>query len=57
MICDMKGEGKRFTYERVFINKYGLPTYETKEIAIQKRRASNPSESIIITANRAKLLL
>jgi len=48
-----EGEKEKGLHTRVFINKYGLPTYETKEIglAFKKEELLNPSESIIITAN------
>jgi arginyl-tRNA synthetase len=40
-------------HTRVFITKDGLPTYETKEIALNKRKFDliKPDHSIVVTAN------
>ncbi|NLD25041.1 arginine--tRNA ligase [Candidatus Dojkabacteria bacterium] len=48
-----EGEKEKGLHTRVFINKYGLPTYETKEIglALKKEELLRSDESIIITAN------
>ncbi len=44
---------KHGLHTRVFINSQGLPTYETKELGLTKKkfRDENPDVSIVITAN------
>ncbi len=48
-----EGDKKKNLHTRVFINKYGLPTYEAKEIglALLKKERVDYDTSIIITAN------
>lgn len=48
-----EGEKEKGLHTRVFVNRYGLPTYEAKEIglALKKDEFLDVSDSIIITAN------
>ena len=51
-----EGDEKKNLHTRVFVNKYGLPTYEAKEIglAFKKKNEVDCDESLIITANEQK---
>ena len=48
-----RGEKEKNLHTRVFINKYGLPTYETKEIglAFKKSEIVDYDKSIMVTAD------
>jgi arginyl-tRNA synthetase len=48
-----EGETKKGLHTRVFVNNYGIPTYEAKDLglAISKERVMKYDESIIITGN------
>jgi arginyl-tRNA synthetase len=48
-----RGDEKKNLHTRVFVNKQGVPTYETKELglAIRKRELIDYDESVIITAD------
>jgi len=48
-----EGDEKKNLHTRVFVNKYGLPTYESKEIglAFKKKEVMDFDLSIVITAN------
>ena len=48
-----RGDEKKNLHTRVFVNKYGLPTYEAKELglAIKKGELIDYDESIVITAD------
>jgi arginyl-tRNA synthetase len=48
-----RGDEKESLHTRVFVNKYGLPTYEAKEIglALKKGEVLEYDESVVITAD------
>lgn len=48
-----EGDEKKNLHTRVFVNKYGLPTYESKELglAFKKKEEIGSDLSVIITAN------
>ena len=48
-----EGDEERNLHTRVFVNKYGLPTYESKELglAFKKKEEIDSDLSVIITAN------
>lgn len=48
-----EGDEKKNLHTRVFVNKYGLPTYEAKELglAVKKKEVVGYDHSVIITAN------
>lgn len=48
-----RGKKEKNLHTRVFVNKYGLPTYESKEIglAIKKKETMDYDSSIVITAD------
>jgi arginyl-tRNA synthetase len=48
-----RGDEKKNLHTRVFVNKYGVPTYEAKELglAFRKRELVDYDESIVITAD------
>jgi len=48
-----EGDKEKGLHTRVFVNKYGIPTYEAKDLglAIRKDELIDYDESIIITAN------
>lgn len=49
-----KGDEDKHLHTRVFVNKYGLPTYESKELALafmKDKTIKNYDRSLIITAN------
>lgn len=48
-----EGDEEKNLHTRVFVNKYGLPTYEAKELglAFKKKETVDYDNSVIITAN------
>ena len=48
-----RGDEKKNLHTRVFVNKYGLPVYEAKELALSLKKAEiiDFDESIVVTAD------
>jgi arginyl-tRNA synthetase len=48
-----RGDEKKNLHTRVFVNKYGLPVYEAKELALSLKKAETMDfdESVVVTAD------